>query len=265
MANRMHFFLRCLVGIIVSVAFSPAFLNAAEPSVPILVYHRFGAVRADSMTVTTEHFKQQLALLCKNRFSIIPLADFVAWRLGRGPAPPPRSVVLTFDDGHVSVYREARSIITGNCLPVTLFIYPSCISHASYAMTWEQLSKLAATQYFTVQSHTFWHPNFKQESKRLDRSAYAALVDRQFRRSQAILEERFQRRVPFLAWPFGIYDPYLMNRAGAAGYEAAFTIECRAATLADPVLALPRCPVSDSEVGPRFLEFLDSAIRRARN
>ena len=61
----------------------------------------------------------------------------------------------------------------------------------------------------------------------------------QLRCSKAVLEEEFKRPVELLAWPFGIYDLYLMNRARAAGYEAGFTIECRAATMSDPILALP--------------------------
>jgi peptidoglycan/xylan/chitin deacetylase (PgdA/CDA1 family) len=254
-----------LIGTVFGIALQPSLLSAAEPAVPILVYHRFGPVCTDSMTVTTEHFKEQMALLCKNEFSVIPLANFVAWRLGEGPAPPPRSVVLTFDDGHVSVYREVRSIVINNRIPVTLFIYPSCISHASYAMTWEELSELATTSFFTVQSHTFWHPNFRQESEKRDRVGYAAFVDMQLERSRCILEQKLKRPVNLLGWPFGIYDPYLMKRASAAGYEAGFSIECRAATASDPIMALPRCLVSDEEVGPRFLRFLDSAIRSARN
>jgi len=254
----------CLVGAIVGSALS-TFLNAREPTVPILVYHRFGPVRRDSMTVTTDHFKQQMDLLRENNFSVVSLSSFVAWRLGIGPAPPPKSVVLTFDDGHVSVYREARSIVIKSRIPVTLFIYPSCISHASYSMTWEELTELAATQFFTIQSHTFWHPNFKQEAKKLDQSAYAAFVDRQLRRSKTVLEEKLNRPVGLLAWPFGIYDPYLMNRARSIGYEAGFSIECRAATASDLLMALPRCLVSDEDVGPRFLRFINSAIRSARN
>ena len=217
------------------------------------------------MTVTTGHFKEQLELLRKNHFSVIPLADFVAWRFGKGPAPPPRSVILTLDDGHVSVYREARTLLIKNEIPVTLFIYPSCISRAPYAMTWKQLLELAATPYFIVESHTFWHPNFKQDSKKLDQAAYAASIDMQLRRSKVVLEEHLKRPIDFLAWPFGIYDPYLIDRAGATGYQAGFTIECRAATVSDPLLALPRCLVTDNEVGQHFLEFLDAAIRRARN
>ncbi|HEY7303797.1 MAG TPA: polysaccharide deacetylase family protein [Bryobacteraceae bacterium] len=256
---------RRLLGMILSIGLHPTFLVAAEPAVPILVYHRFGPVHTDSMTITTGHFKEQIDLLCRNHYSVIPLEKVVAWRLGKGTPPPPRSVVLTFDDGHISVYSEAFRIVTANRIPVTLFIYPSCISRASYAMTWEELSELAATPYFRIESHTFWHPNFKQEAKKLDQSAYTTLVDTQLRHSKAVLEERFRRPVEFLAWPFGVYDRYLMNRAGVAGYQAAFTIECHAATMSDPIMALPRCLVSDQDIGPRFLRLLDSAIRTAKN
>lgn len=254
-----------LIGAAIGLALCSPLPSGAAPAVPILVYHRFGAVRVDSMTVTTEHFKQQLDLLRKTRYSVIPLSDFVAWKLGKGPAPPSRSVVLTFDDGHVSVYKEARPVITSNRIPVTLFIYPSCISHASYAMTWQELSELITTPFFTVQSHTFWHPNFQQESNKLDHAGYAAFVDKQLRHSEAVLETRLERPINLLAWPFGIYNSYLMDRASSAGYRAGFSIECRAATASDPIMAIPRCLVSDEEVGPRFLRFLDSAIRRARH
>jgi len=257
--------LRCLITIGFGVAIRVSYLNAAEPAVPILVYHRFGASRTDSMTVTTQHFREQMDLLRESHYTVIPLDAFVAWRLGKGHPPAPRSVVVTFDDGHISVYREAQSIVIRNRLPVSLFIYPSCISHASYAMTWEQLSELTATSFFTVESHTFWHPNFKQESKKLDAAAYSAFVDMQLRHSKATLEGRIKRPVNLLAWPFGIYDSYLMNRAVAAGYEAAFSSECRAATRLDPVMALPRCLVLNEYTGDRFLRFLDSAIRTAEH
>lgn len=257
--------LRCLIAAAVFIALGPLLLSAAEPAIPILVYHRFGPVRADSMTVTTPHFKEQMSLLQKNNFTVIPLEDVVAWRLGKHAAPPPKSVVVTFDDGHLSVYREARPIVVSKRIPVTLFIYPSCISHASYAMTWEQLSQLAATPFFTVQSHTYWHPNFKQEAKKQDHAAYVAFVDTQLKRSKAVLEARMNRPINLLAWPFGIYDPYLLKQASADGYEAGFSIDRRLAKPSDPIMALPRCLILDEDVGPRFLRLIDPVTRNAHN
>lgn len=238
--------------------------SGAQVAVPILVYHRLGLTHADAMTVTTKHFEEQLELLCKNNFTVIRLSELVAWRLGRGPAPPQNSVVLTFDDGHLSVYREARPIVLRHRLPVTLFIYPSCISDASYAMSWDELRELIATPFFDVHSHTFWHPNFKQEAKRLDEHSYETFVDNQLQKSKAILESELHRPINLLAWPFGINDPFLVGRASAAGYEAGFSIECRAATLSDPVMSLPRCLVSDEYVGPRFLQFIRAAMASSK-
>jgi hypothetical protein len=80
-----------------------------------------------------------------------------------------------------------------------------------------------------------------------------------------VLQEKLGRPVDLLAWPFGIYDSYPLNRASATGYDAGFSIERRAATAAGPILSLPRCIVPDEVAGPRFLRFLDAAIRRARN
>lgn len=237
---------------------------AGQPAVPILVYHRFGPEHSDGMTVTTAHFQEQLDLLRKNHFHVIPMSDFVDWILGKGPAPAPRSVVLTIDDGHRSVYEEARPIVIQNTVSVTLFIYPSCISRAPYAMTRAQLRDLADSPFFSIQSHTFWHPNFNTDLSTMNRAAYESFVDHQLRRSKKALEDELGRRVLLLAWPFGIHDDYLMSRASLAGYDAAFSIECRAAGAHDPMLALPRCLVSDEDVGPRFIRFINAALRNTR-
>jgi peptidoglycan/xylan/chitin deacetylase (PgdA/CDA1 family) len=44
-------------------------------------------------------------------------------------------VAITVDDGHLSVYTELYPLILKHRPPVTLFIYPSAISNASYALT----------------------------------------------------------------------------------------------------------------------------------
>lgn len=52
-------------------------------------------------------------------------------------------------------------------LPMMLFIYPSAISNASYAMTWDQLREMARSGLVDVQSYSYWHPDFKRERERL--------------------------------------------------------------------------------------------------
>ena len=92
---------------------------------PILAYHRFGAVASDSMTVTTPVFASHLRRLREGGYTVIPLRQLVDHFLGNAPAPPPRSVVITADDGHRSVYTDMLPLVRQWEVPVTLFVYPS--------------------------------------------------------------------------------------------------------------------------------------------
>jgi len=167
-------------------------------------------------------------------------------------AVPERSVVLVADDGHRTVYTDLFPLIKRFQIPVTLFIYPSAISNANYAMTWEQLAEMKASGLVDIQGHTFWHPNFKIEKKRLAPAAYEKFTQEQLVKSKAVLEQKLGGKVDLLAWPFGIYDPELMSWAQAAGYVAAFSIDRRPVTRTENVMSLPRSIVTDADRGARF-------------
>jgi peptidoglycan/xylan/chitin deacetylase (PgdA/CDA1 family) len=160
--------------------FAPS-VGATEPlrQVPILVYHRFGPVVTDEMTVTTPVFESQLRTLRGRDHQVVPLRDLVASLNGADAPLPDRAVVLTVDDGHRTVYTDLFPLIRHHRIPVTLFIYPSAISNASYALTWEQLAEMKASGLVDVQSHTFWHPNFNVERRRLASPAYERFVQDQ--------------------------------------------------------------------------------------
>ncbi len=83
-------------------------------------------------------------------------------------------------------------------------------------MTWEQIKELMQTGLFDIQSHTYWHPNFKQEKKRRSAAAYDKFVHDQLVDSKKTLEDKLGIKVTLLAWPFGIYNDYLEKQAAAA-------------------------------------------------
>ena len=151
--------------------------GAENVSVAVLCYHRFGPAVADSMTVRTSVFDAQLTWMQQNGVHIIPLRTLVDYLAGTGPAPAPHSVVITVDDGHRTVFSEMLPVIERHDVPVTLFIYPSAISNASYALTWDQLRTLRANKNIDVQSHTYWHPNFDRERKRLSPAEFVAFSE----------------------------------------------------------------------------------------
>jgi peptidoglycan/xylan/chitin deacetylase (PgdA/CDA1 family) len=237
--------------------------EAARVTVPVFVYHRFGVTVADDMTVKDDTFAWQLGYLREHGYTVIRLRALVDYLQGKGAPPPPRAVVITADDGHRSVYSDMLPIVRRYGVPVTLFIYPSAISNASYAMTWDQLAELLRTGLFDVQSHTYWHPNFKHERARLTPRQFDAFVRIQLAKSRQVLESRLGVQVDMLAWPFGICDDDLMARAAAAGYVAAFTIERRPVTTRDRPLALPRFLITDADRGATFVRLLEEGAPRS--
>jgi peptidoglycan/xylan/chitin deacetylase (PgdA/CDA1 family) len=231
--------------------------------VPILLYHRFGATVADGMTITTPVFESHMKYLHDNGYTVIPLRQLVDHYRGKAPAPKPKSVVIVEDDAHKSVYSDMLPVIRKYGYPVTIFTYPSAISNAKYALTWAQLRDLKKTGLFDVQSHTYWHPNFKKERKKLTGPALDKLVTTQLLKSKTRIETELGGRVVMLAWPFGIYDDYLIAKASEAGYVATFTIERRHATSSDSVMKLPRYLLVNADKGKAFVQLLEgNAVKR---
>ncbi len=230
-----------------------------RPALAVLVYHRFDPAKPGPTTVTNRVFEQQLDWLTAHHIQVLPLEAVVAASRGEGTALTAPAVAITVDDGHESVYTQLYPIIQRRHLPVTLFIYPSAISNASYALTWTQLMAMKTSGLVDIQSHTFWHPNFRTERKRLAPQDYRAFVDRQLKQSKAILEHRLGGTVTMLAWPFGIVDPELEAAASRAGYVAAFAYEGGKLRAGDDPLALSRIPISDRDRGAAFAALFGGA------
>jgi peptidoglycan/xylan/chitin deacetylase (PgdA/CDA1 family) len=225
---------------------------------PIILYHRFGPVVADGMTITTDVFESHLKYLRDKGYTVIPLRQLVNFYLRKGPQPPLRSVVIVVDDGHKTVYTDMLPLVKKYRIPVTLFLYPSAISNASYAMTWDQLRALKKTGLFDMQSHTYWHPNFNKEKKRLKPAEYEKFVEMQLKKAKEKLEKELGAGVDMLAWPFGLYTDELGKKAGEAGYIAAFTIVRRHTNPSDNIMALPRYLLTNPDRGMRFERLINN-------
>jgi peptidoglycan/xylan/chitin deacetylase (PgdA/CDA1 family) len=233
---------------------------AGRSGVPILAYHRLDPSVVGPTTITVKTFESQIAWLRAHDYRILPLRDALAMLPHLDEAS--RVAVITFDDGHLSTHEFLFPLVRKHVIPVTLFIYPSAISRASYALTWQQLEAMHGSGLVDVQSHTYWHPNFRVEQKRMSAARFRAFADDQLRRSRKVIESRLGNRVDSLAWPYGIVDPELEELARAAGYRFAFTFAGgRTGSRSDP-LALPRIPIANADRGPRFDALLTGTVGR---
>ena len=228
--------------------------------VPVLVYHRFSDSVKDGMTVRESTFSSHLQVFRDLRCRVVPLADVVAWQAGMLGQLPPRAVALTADDGHRSQAEVMAPMLRDTGWPVTLFIYPSAVSNASYAMTWDQLASLQASGRYRVESHTYWHPHLVRERRARTPADFERFATQQLSMSSDRLHERLGVRPRLLAWPFGATDAGLMSLAGRLGYEASFTLGNRDVTQQDEPQALPRHLMTDAIDARRLARLLEQAF-----
>lgn len=220
-------------------------LVAQCPGNPILAYHRFSDIPGGQTTITRDHLLEQWAHLESEGYRFVPLKRMED-AIDQGKPLSDHDVIVTVDDGHESVYTVLFPIIRERHIPITLFVYPSIISNHQDALTWEQIREMQSTWLVRVESHTYWHPNFRQEKRRLPPAAYDSFVQDQLLRSKTILERELRNAVHSLAWPYGIFDPQLEDFARRAGYLHAYAFDGHLASVTDDPFAIHRIPVPDA-------------------
>lgn len=225
----------------------------------VLTYHRFADKVDDSMTVRKSTFKDHMKVIKDAGAEVITLTDLVMYKRGLLSTLPAKSVVITVDDGHKSVVDALEPMVYGTSWPITLFIYPSAISNAKYAMTWDQLKGLHHSGRYSVQSHTYWHPNLVKERRERKPEDFEEFATMQLKKSKDVLQDRLFKPVNYLAWPFGMYDEGLMAMAQDLGYMASVGLGERPCTDKDPLHAIPRYLMVDEISGKRLSHILESA------
>lgn len=197
---------------------APAALNGGTQDVAVLMYHDITPRPSVYFDVTPAEFRSHLAQLRQANAHIVPLADLYE-HLRSGKPLPPRSVVLTFDDGYLGQYEHAYPILKEHGYPATFFVHTGAVGVTTSRahMTWEQLQKLDREGLVTIESHTISHP---EDLRKCDDDQ----LSRELKESKLALEEHLGRKMRFLAYPVGNADGRVARVAREAGYELAFTM-----------------------------------------
>jgi peptidoglycan/xylan/chitin deacetylase (PgdA/CDA1 family) len=121
-----------------SLLFGPchALLNAIDPPVIVLVYHRVAALPADPemLAVTPENFRAQMRFLKENATLVRFEED---WSRVSKPA-----VVVTFDDGYADNALQALPILEELEVPATFFVSTGQIG-TNREYWWHELERIA--------------------------------------------------------------------------------------------------------------------------
>ncbi|WP_259619441.1 polysaccharide deacetylase family protein [Paenibacillus doosanensis] len=216
----------------------------------VLLYHDIrtevppGA--AGSSTISTAQLREHLKMLGDRGFRIVTMDEFAGFML-QGKKLPANAVVLTFDDGYETFYREAAPILQEFHATASNFIVGASSDvfqpEAEPHLSWEQMNRLKA-QGIGFYSHTYnLHRMLPSgRSGALQPALTARILMTQAGRNEsedqhrlriysdiAFMEKRLrqelgsQRRL--LAFPYGAYDDAVLEEGGRAGIELFFTIE----------------------------------------
>jgi peptidoglycan/xylan/chitin deacetylase (PgdA/CDA1 family) len=174
--------------------------------VSIIMYHSVDD--EDSLISTpTKMFRAQMEYLRDNNISVISLKELYEALEAPG-ALPKKAVALTFDDGFEGVYENAFPILKEFGYPATLFVVTDSVGKTmgwervkgicAYTLcTWEKLKEMDKGG-IDIQSHTRTHPFLSE----LDDEGLASEIGG----SKASIEENLDKKVEFLAYPYGNYD-----------------------------------------------------------
>ena len=153
-----------------------------KPEIPILNYHSIGP--RDEFTVPLATFEAELDWLSANGYRTVSLHDLLESREQKRRLPP-RSVILTFDDGKEDALRLVLPALQKRGMRGTFFVITGAVGQPGY-LTWDGVRALAAAG-MEIGSHTVTHARLADLGG--DR------VDAELRQSRAELEKQLKRPI----------------------------------------------------------------------
>ncbi|RYD28423.1 MAG: hypothetical protein EOP87_19695, partial [Verrucomicrobiaceae bacterium] len=204
-----------------------------EPEIPddgvrvsVLGYHDFSETLPETaMRIRTSKFRQQMEALRQMGLTVISMDDFIAWKKGEKTIPP-KSILITLDDGWKSVHTDAFPILKEYNYPFTLYLYKSYVDGGGKALTSAMIGEMISAG-ATIGSHSVSHPypaTVKMMRKK-GPDAYDAFLRKELGESKRFLESKFPKaKAATFAYPGGFYTEEMLPLADEFGYTHLFTV-----------------------------------------
>jgi peptidoglycan/xylan/chitin deacetylase (PgdA/CDA1 family) len=227
-------------------------VQTAKNDFGILIYHRVAPVvpgyAPPTLNVPPQLFREQIVGLLRQGFTFLSLGEVLRRRAENG-AVPPRTVVVTFDDGFESVHEFAWPTLREFNVPATIFVntaylgqenpfpfdawghaYANDVPPVSFRpLTIAQCQEMVATGLVELGAHTHTHADFRGRPDVFREDMQVCLES---------LSETFQITSPTFAFPFGkprlgFTDDALTEIVRNLGVRCALTTEATCAQLSD--------------------------------
>ena len=181
-----------------------------EFKVPILLYHHVRGEKSTSRyQVALPDFKLQMEALHEMGYQTIPLPQFLD-ALDNGSPLPDNAIIITFDDGHLSVYENAFPIMKSFGFTGVFYIVANRIHDIPDFVNFAMLQEMMGAGW-EIGSHSYTHS---------DLTLNHGLAYQEIARSKVDLEKALQTNVQTFAYPFGAFDSFLGRKVQEYGYQA---------------------------------------------
>ena len=242
----------------VRAAASPELWRSARSATLILGYHAFATEgeAASRYVVPGPRFAAQLRWLQRLGYNVITFGEYLDYRASHR-FPPPRTVVITIDDGYRDTATVAGPLLEAHGCRATVFVL-SAGGASNETVTDPALAArplLDATGLrelqdgpFELGSHTRTHPRL---SALAPEAAEAEIVG-----SKRELEQELGRPITLFAYPFGDNDQHVRALVAEAGFRGARGIQPGRNRLATDPFDLRSLEVCGTYSLPRFVTAL---------
>ena len=202
--------------------------TAGDRTLTILGFHKIGKPSAGGWEswyhISEELFVGYLTYLRNHRWHVIDVPTFLRG-IDDPDYLPDRSVLITFDDGYESIYRDALPCLRRFGYPAVSFVPTAFIGGTNsfdngmepeeVISGWDELRELEESG-VSIQSHGVTH-------RPLSKLSLQEQID-EFRRSKSVIESGLSKPVDIFSFPYG--DDGLDSKKTAealalAGYRAA--------------------------------------------
>jgi len=185
--------------------------------VPILLYHHvYGETSESRYQVSIPDFRAQMAALQDMGYATISMTQFVIALL-EGSELPEKPIVITFDDGHQSVYDNALPIMEEFGFTGVFYIVANRIYGSPDFVTIEQLKEMVEAGW-EIGSHGYSHADLTVDH---------SLAAKEIGQSKSDLERVLGTKVRTFAYPFGKIDPFVAQKVNDYGYRAGMGLGTR--------------------------------------
>jgi len=183
---------------------------------PVLMYHHVQseesakANKQTSISTYTDYFDKQMQYLKDKGYQTIPVDNLINF-FDNGTPIPPKSILITFDDGYSDFATEANPILQKFGFKAVVFLPTGLMENSGY-LTWNQIKDIGSSIFFA--NHTWSHKNVGVNIQTLQYEISTA--DTQ-------LTEHNLNSPKVFAYPYGIDTKAAEKLLESTNYKLAFT------------------------------------------